>query len=145
MKHQPASKRVAWPEPGHEGGGEFRLTWGRLAAIVGVFVGVAGTVPVYWTISDHWMNRQEVEKAMKAHADHDNGVQAWNQYGFAANRLEYLDDKQAECESKKLVNKGLLAPDDAAICARYEAKYKSKQTEANDLKAKAMESTKEKP
>jgi hypothetical protein len=138
------SKRVSWPEPGYKDGGEFRLTWGRLAGIVTVLVGLIASVPVYWTISDHWMNRAEVEKAMKSHADHDASVQSWNQYGFAANRLEYLDDKQAECDAKKMVNATLKA-DEAAMCARYESKYKSKQTEANDLKAKAMDTTKEKP
>lgn len=139
----PKSKRVAWPEPGYRDGGEFRLTWGRLAAIVGVFVGVAGSVPVYWTISDHWMNRVEIEKAMKAHADHDNGVQAWTQVGLAANRADYLEDRQAECDAKRMTATK-LDPVDAAICTRYESKLKAKQQELVDLKAKAMEASKEK-
>ena len=138
------SRRVAWPEPGREQGGEFRLTWGRLAAVVTLLLALAGGVPVWWTISDHWMNRAEIEKALKSHADHDSGVQAWNQYGFAANRLEYLDDKAAECDAKKMTQEK-LSPADAAICTRYESKYKTKQQEANDLKAKALEATKEKP
>lgn len=137
------TKRVSWPEPGYRDGGEFRLTWGRLAAIVTLLIGLVGAFPAYWSISDHWMNRTEVEKALKAHADHDASVQAWNQYGFAANRLEYLDDKHAECEAKQMVTTKLVAYD-AAICARYEAKLKTKTTEASDLKAKAMETTKEK-
>lgn len=137
------SRRVAWPEPGHENGGEFRLTLGRLVGIITVLAAIIGAFPAYWTISDHWMNRAEIEKAMKAHADHDAGVQTWNQYGFAANRVEYLDDRQAECDAKKMTQ-AKLGPADAAICARYEAKFKAKTQEANDLKAKAMESTKEK-
>lgn len=138
------SKRVAWPEPGRPEGGEFRLTWGRLAAIVTTLLAIAGGVPIWWTISDHWMNRAEIQTAMKAHADHDASVQAWNQFGFAQNRLDYLGDKQAECDAKKMTSEKLPAVD-AAICARYEAQFKTKQGEASDLKARAMESTKEKP
>ena len=138
-----ASKRVAWPEPGHQGGGEFRLTWGRLAAIIGTLLALVAAVPTFWALSDHWMNRGEVEKAMKAHADHDAGVQTWNQYGFASNRIEYLDDKQAECDAKRMTQPK-LGPADSAICARYETKLKSKTIEAADLKTKAIEATKEK-
>lgn len=145
QRREPTSKRVAWPEPGHKDGGEFRLTWGRLAAIVATLVGLVGSVPIYWTISDHWMNRAEIQTAMKAHAEHDAGVQQWNQYGFAANRLEYLDDKGAECEAKRLAHPGKLDPADASICARYEVKLKAKTAEAADLKTKAMEATKERP
>jgi hypothetical protein len=137
------SRRVAWPEPGRDEGGEFRLTWGRLAAIITTFVALAGAVPLYWTISDHWMNRQEIEKKIKDHADHDNGVQAWNAYNFAANRVEYLDDKVAECGNAEMVQKK-VSPDIAANCARYRAKLQGKQQEANDLRSKAQETTKEK-
>jgi hypothetical protein len=84
------------------------------------------------------------EKEFKDHVAHDVSIQSWNTYGFAANRLEYLDDKQAECDAKRMTSPK-LSPADAAICARYEAKYKSKDQEAKDLKAKAMETTKEKP
>jgi hypothetical protein len=142
-KRQPASKRVAWPEPGHKDGGEFRLTWGRMAAIVGILAGLVGAVPTFWALSDHYMNRAEIKDALKAHADHDASVQTWNQYGFAVNRLDYLDDKQAECDAKRMTQPKLAAAD-AAMCARYEAKQKSKQAEAADLKTKAMEATKEK-
>jgi hypothetical protein len=89
------------------------------------------------------MNRAEIKDALKAHADHDASVQTWNQYGVAVNRLDYLDDKQAECDAKRMTQPKLAAAD-AAMCARYEAKQKSKQAEAADLKAKAMEATKEK-
>ncbi len=143
VKRKPASRRVAWPEPGRQEGGEFRLTWGRLAGIATVLVALIGAVPTYWTISDHWMNRDEIKAAMKTHADHDASVQTWNQYGFAANRLEYLDDKAAECDAKRMTT-AKLAPADAAICARYETKQKAKAAEAADLRAKAMEATKEK-
>src|SRR6516225_1526677 len=135
-----ASRRVAWPEPGREEGGEFRLTWGRLAAIIGLVLTVAGGIPVFWTISDHWMNRAEIEKKMKDHSDHDNGVQAWNAYNFAANRLDYLDDRNAECDAEQMV-KQKLTPDRVAICARYQAKYKAKLDEANALKQKAQDTT----
>jgi hypothetical protein len=90
------------------------------------------------------MNRQEIEKKMKEHSDHDNAVQSWNTYQFAANRLEYLDDKKAECDAKRIVNPKLRA-DEAAICSRYESKYQTKAQEAIDLKSKAQETTKEKP
>lgn len=113
-------------------------------------LGAIGTVglalaafPAFWTFSDHWMNRAEIEKAMKSHADHDASDQAWNRFGFAANRIEYLDDKNAECEAKRMV-RSKLAADDAAICARYDAKLKAKTAEAADLKTKAIDSTKEK-
>jgi hypothetical protein len=135
---------VAWPEPGREQGGEFRLTWGRLSAIITALLAIAGGVPIWWTISDHWMNRQEIVKAMKDHADHDASVQAWNQFGFAQNRAEYLGDRQAECDAKRMTQEK-LSPADAAICARYESQLKAKTAEASDLKAKAMETTKEKP
>jgi hypothetical protein len=142
-KRSPASRRVAWPEPGHKDGGEFRLTWGRLAAIGGALLALVAAVPTFWALSDHYMNRAEIEKSMKSHADNDARVQSWNQYGFAANRVEYLDDKQAECEAKKMTS-AKLTPVDAALCSRFDAKLKTKQTEAADLKAKAMEATKEK-
>src|SRR5215469_721541 len=119
------SRRVAWPEPGRENGGEFRLTWGRLAAIVSVLVTLAGGIPLFWSISDHWMNRQEIEKKMKDHADHDNGVQAWNDFSFASNRAEYLDDRVSECTNAEMVKK-ILPPDIAANCARYRAKLEAK-------------------
>lgn len=138
-----ASRRVAWPEPGRDQGGEFRLTWGRLAGIGAGILALIAAVPTFWALSDHYMNRAEVERALKAHADHDMGVQAWNQFGFASNRLEYLDDKQAECDAKRMTS-AKLSPADAAMCARYESKFKSKAAEAADLKAKALEATKEK-
>lgn len=143
-RRQQRSRRVAWPEPGEDEGGEFRLTWRRLIAIGSFFFAAVSAIPLFWTLSDHWMNRTEIEKAMKTHAEHDDGVQQWNQYGFAANRLEYLDDKAAECQMKKAVQGTKMAPDDVAICARYEAKQKAKVDEAASLKAKALESTKEK-
>jgi hypothetical protein len=141
---RPASRRVTWPVKGQPNDeGEFRLTYKRLAAIVGALVALGGAVPAYWTISDHWMNRAEVKDLVQKHSDHDNGVQMWNQYGFAVNRLDYLDDKAAECDAKKMTQPKLAAAD-AAMCARYEAKQQSKAKEAADLKAKAMEATKEK-
>ena len=113
------------------------LNWGTLASVATV-LGVLGGLVV-------WVFGFLATKAdFVAHVQHDAGVQQWNQYGFAANRLEYLDDKQAECEAKQMVNTKLKA-DEAAMCARYAAKLKSKQTEATDLKAKAMESVKERP
>lgn len=144
--HKPvASKRIAWPEPGyHNSGGEFRMTWGRLTAILGTLLTLMLLFPAYWAISDHWMNRIEIEKKIKDHADHDAGVQSWNAYGFAANRVEYLDDKKAECEAKRMVAQK-LPPIDAALCTRYEDKLKAKSSEAADLKTKALETTKEKP
>lgn len=114
-----------------------RWSWGTLAAMVTVIGALGGLV--VWVFGF-----LATEKELKDHVLHDMGVQQWNQYGFAANRLEYLDDKQAECDAKKLVNAGKLSADDAAICARYESKYKTKAQEANDLKSKAMETTKEK-
>jgi hypothetical protein len=115
----------------------------KILSTIGAIGLALAAFPAFWTFSDHWMNRAEIEKAMKSHADHDSGVQTWNQYGFAANRIEYLDDKQAECDAKKMV-RSKLTPDDAAICARYETKLKAKTLEAADLKTKAMDSTKEK-
>ncbi len=113
--------------------------------LIGAIASVAAAmaiVPVYWTISDHWMNRTEIEKAMKSHAENDARDKAWTQSGFAANRVDYLDDKQAECDIRKALGK--LAPLDADICSRYEAKLKIKTAEAMDLKARAMEASKEK-
>src|SRR5215471_2699511 len=137
------SRRVAWPEPGRDNGGEFRITVGRLTAIIAFLVALFSAFPAYWTISDHWMNRQEVEKKMKDHSDHDNGVQAWNDYNFAANRAEYLDDRVSECTNAEMVKK-ILPPDIAANCARYRAKLEAKNKEAADLRSKAKETTKEK-
>lgn len=137
------SRRVSWPEPGRADGGEFRLTTKRLAGIIGLLVMLVGAVPTYWTISDHWMNRQETLKAMKDHADHDAAAQAWTTYGFAQNRVDYLEDKLAECELHKATH-AKMDPVEAGICARYEAKYRTKTDEANQLKARALESAKEK-
>jgi hypothetical protein len=139
----PKSRRVAWPEKDHPGGGEFRLTWGRIVGIVSVLLALVAAVPTFWALSDHYMNRAEIQTALKSHADHDVSIQSWNQYGFAVNRLDYLDDKQAECDAKKMTQPKLAAAD-AAMCARYEAKQQSKAKEAAELKAKAMEATKEK-
>jgi hypothetical protein len=114
-----------------------RWSWGTLAAMVTVVAALGGLV--VWVFGF-----LATEREFKAHLDHDNGVQQWNQYGFAANRLEYLDDKGAECEAKRLAHPGKLDPADASICARYEVKLKAKTAEAADLKTKAMEATKEK-
>jgi hypothetical protein len=114
-----------------------RWSWGTLAAIATV-VGALGGL-VVWVFGF-----LATERELKDHTVHDASVQAWNLYGFAANRLEYLDDKQAECDAKKMTQ-AKLEPIDAAICTRYEAKLKTKQTEAADLKSKALETTKEKP
>lgn len=174
-RKQVASKRVSWPEPGRESGGEFRLTWGRISVIFAVLA----AIPSIWAIGGHYMNRDEIEKAMaqnkaeadrviaankaetdrvvasnKAEADralrdhvaHDAGVQAWNQYslaaGLAANRVEYLDDKQAECDAKAMVAKSVTGPD-KIICERVAKRLSAKNAEVVDLKAKAMEATKE--
>ena len=151
------SKRVAWPEPGIMNGGEFRLTWGRLAAIAAVLA----AIPSIWAIGGHYMNKDEItqaldvnkkiidenkkasDKALAAHADHDNGVQAWTNYNFAANRVEYLEDRAAECEAKKIGTPKLSAAD-VAICSRYDTKLKIKTEEAANLKAKAADAVKEK-
>ena len=114
-----------------------RWSWGTLAAMATV-VGAMGGL-VVWVFGF-----LATERELKDHMTHDISVQAWNTYGFAANRLEYLDDKQAECDAKRMTSPK-LSPADAAICARYEAKYKSKDQEAKDLKAKAIDTTKEKP
>lgn len=146
------SKRVAWPEPGREEGGEFRLTWGRIAIIAAVLA----AIPSIWAIGGHYMNKEEIQsamqankdasdKALKSHADHDNGVQAWTSYNFAANRLEYLEDRQAECDAKNLAHPKGVDPADAVICERYRTKYKSKVEEAAKLRADAAAATKEKP
>jgi len=150
--------RPAKPTGDHE----FKISVRQLMATLVTLATLAGGIPVYWTITDHFMNRAEIEKEiklrdeaikatkgeidkkMKDHADHDASVQKWNQFGFAANRLEYLDDKVAECDAKKMVSTK-LAPDEAAICARYDSKQKSKTTEAADLKTQALKSTEEKP
>ncbi len=115
----------------------------KLLALIGTVAAALGIFPAIWTFTDHWMNRAEIEKALKAHADADARTQTWNQYGFAANRIEYLDDKQAECEAKKMTQ-SKLPPVDAVICTRYETKLKAKSAEAADLKAKAMDASKEK-
>jgi hypothetical protein len=123
---------------------QHQTTWtmGKLIAAIASIAAAMAIVPVYWTISDHWMNREEIKKEMKSHADNDARVQTWNQYGFAANRIDYLDDKQAECDIRKALGK--LAPLEAAICSRYEAKLKIKTAEAMDLKSKAVDASKEK-
>jgi hypothetical protein len=110
--------------------------WGTLASIATV-LGVIGGLVV-------WVFGYLVTRAdFVAHVQHDAGVQAWNQFGFAANRLEYLDDKQAECDAKKMTQTKMSSVD-TALCTRYEGKYKTKTAEAADLKAKALEATKEK-
>jgi hypothetical protein len=133
----------------------------KILSIIGA-VGLAlAAFPAFWTFSDHWMNRAEIESAqkktadeakktsdtvlaeLKSHKQSDVGIQAWMQYGLASNRTEFLDDHQAECEAKRMMNTK-LAPVDAAMCARWEAKLKTKMQEAADLKAKAMDATKEK-
>ena len=58
-KRKPASRRVAWPEPGRDSGGEFRLTWGRLAAIVGIEIEVT-RLDARWKLSQ---DRQPQERA----------------------------------------------------------------------------------
>lgn len=113
-----------------------RWSWGTLAAMVTV-VGALGGL-VVWVFG-----YLATEREFKAHVEHDNGVQQWNQYGFAANRLEYLEDKKAECEAKQMVTQKLPAVD-AAICTRYKDKLITKTAEAADLKTKALETTKEK-
>jgi hypothetical protein len=85
-----------------------------------------------------------MEKDLTDHKAHDAGVQSWNSYGFAANRVDYLSDKQAECEAKQMTMPK-LAPYDVAMCARYAQQMKLKSDEAAGLKAKAMASTQEKP
>lgn len=122
---------------------EFKITVRQLFGGIAAVVTLAGGIPIWWSISDHWMNRQEIVKAMQDHADHDDGVQQWTQFGLAANRVEYLEDKVAECMAKRMV-KPKLAPDESEMCGRYEAKLKSKQTEASALKDKALETVKEK-
>ncbi len=174
-KRKSASRRLSWPEPGRENGGEFRLTWGRISVIFAVLA----AIPSIWAIGGHYMNRDEIEKAMasnkadadriitvnkaevdrvvasnkldgdralKDHAAHDSGVQAWNQYnlaaGLAANRVEYLDDRQAECDAKAMTSKAMPSAD-KIVCERIAKKLQSKNQEVVDLKAKAMEATKE--
>lgn len=137
------SRRVSWPEAGHdEDVGEVRITTKRLFAFVTFVILCIGAVPTYWTISDHWMNRQEIQKMMRDHADHDASAQAWTTFGFAQNRVEYLDDKLAECELRRAAHKP--DPVELGICTRYESKYKAKADEANQLRSKAVESTREK-
>ena len=113
-----------------------RWSWGTLAAMATV-VGACGGL-VVWVFGF-----LVTEKEFKDHVFHDASVQAWNNYGFAANRLEYLDDKKAECEAMEMVLPK-LSPIELTTCTRYKSKYSTKLTEANDLKAKAMETTKEK-
>lgn len=115
----------------------------KLLGLIGTIAAALAIFPAIWTFSDHWMNRSEIEKAMKSHADNDARDKAWTQYGFASNRIEYLDDKQAECDAKRMTQ-SKLAPADLAICTRFEAKLKAKSSEAADLKAKALEASKEK-
>ena len=143
-KAAPRSRRVSWPGPNQKDEGEFRLTWGRIAAGVAMMVALVGAVPTYWTISDHWMNRKEIQTMMKEHADHDASAQAWTTYGFAQNRVEYLDDKLAECQLRTATH-AKLDPVEAGICTRYESKYKMKTDEANQLRSKAVEAARERP
>lgn len=132
------------PEP-------FRWTPWKIASAIGAVAAALAIFPAWWTFANHWMNRAEVEetaaklaKDLKDHKEHDANVQSWNQYGFAANRVEYLADKQAECEAKQMTAPK-LAPYDVAMCSRYQQQMKLKTDEATNLKSKAMEAGKEKP
>lgn len=113
------------------------LNWGTLASIAVVLGTIGGLV--VWVFGF-----LATKSSLDDHIKHDSGVQSWNQYGFAANRLEYLGDKQAECESKQMTMPK-LPPYDVAMCNRYQLQMKQKNDEAASLKSKAMETTKEKP
>ncbi len=134
------------------------LKWISIMGAVGLALAF---FPAWWTFTNHWMNRDEIEAtakkvadkadaqsqkedaALKSHQDHDNGVQMWNQFGFADTRRQFLEDHKFECDTKKMMMPK-LAPVDAAVCTHYESAYAQKVQEANDLKGKAMESTREK-
>ena len=77
------SKRVAWPEPGRPEGGEFRLTWGRLAGIIGTLAAIVSAFPAYWTVTDHWMNKAEIQQALKS--DKDDLTKRLDQNSYDAN------------------------------------------------------------
>ena len=156
---QPANVYVEPPAKQPE---PFRWTPWRLVTVIGGIATALAIFPAWWTFANHWMNRTEVEqtaatlaaatkaaqdkmeKDLKDHKEHDANVQSWNQYGFAANRVEYLADKQAECEAKAMTMPK-LPPYDVAMCSRYQQQMKLKTDEATSLKAKAMDAGKEKP
>lgn len=114
------------------------LNWGTLASVA-VVLGTLGGL-VVWVFGF-----LATKGSLNDHIKHDASVQSWNQYGFASNRVEYLDDKAAECEAKKITQASKLSAADASICARYDTKLKAKTVEAAALKEKAMEAGKEAP
>jgi heme/copper-type cytochrome/quinol oxidase subunit 1 len=140
----------------------FQWTPWKLVTVIGGVAAALAIFPAWWTFANHWMNRAEVEdtaaklakqtkdaqdkmeQELTEHKAHDANVQSWNQYGFASNRVEYLADKQAECEAKQMTTPK-LPPYDVAMCARYQQQMKLKTDEALSLKAKAMDAGKEKP
>jgi hypothetical protein len=69
-----------------------------------------------------------------------NVTTAWVKYDIRNNRLEYLNDKQYECDQKKIV--GQLITLDQVLCAHYESQHTQVGAEVADLKAKAGEASK---
>ena len=112
------------------------LTIGRLAAGI---VGVSALFGAVWGLDQHFETRADSD----AHAKKDDQRSAWTNYGLRNNRLEYLADKQAECDQRKLVAQ--LSAVDSALCARFEAQFSSVGKEVADLKNEAMKGNKEKP
>jgi hypothetical protein len=133
----------------------------KLVGVIGAIGLALGFFPAWWTFTNHWMNRAEVEEtakkvaevakaaqdaqtaALKDHKLHDNGIQTWNQYGFADVRAQFLADHKFECDTKKMMGQKMAASD-AAICSRYESQLTLKLQEASDLKKQALDTTKEK-
>jgi hypothetical protein len=132
----------------HSMGAHPWITWGGVTGVV-VVLGAVATVLLwvfahFQSIADASATQQKIEAALRDHKEHDDGVQKWNQFGFADTRAQFLSDHAFECDAKKMMTKA-LAPVDAAVCARYEAQLKLKLEEASQLKRDAMAATKEKP
>jgi hypothetical protein len=69
-----------------------------------------------------------------------NVTTAWVKYDIRNNRLEYLNDKQYECDQKKV--QGPLITFDQVLCAHYESQRNQVGAEVATLKDKAGEAGK---
>lgn len=87
-------------------------------------VGVAALFAAIWGFEAHYETRKDAEIA-----------QAWTRYSLRNNRLEYLSDKQAECDQYRAA--GTLSGVPANLCERYKTQIENVTKEVADLKTDA--------
>lgn len=105
------------------------LTVGKLAAAL---VGIGALFAFVWGFDARYETRSDAET-----------TSSWLRYGIRNNRLEYLNDRTAECDQKKLTK--TMSDNDAVLCARYELQAGTVGKEVADLKSTAQGARKEKP